>query len=95
MKLAKLPDHSPVRITFVATAMLNNELQKYANLYRDTYGEAKPIADLIPSMLEAFIRSDPAFAKTQRKESTGKQVHRGKQSEQKNASKELPTPNHI
>jgi hypothetical protein len=66
LKLAKLPDRTPVKITFAATPDLNQALHAYAELYRETYGEAEPVPELIPHMLERFLRSDPAFIKTQR-----------------------------
>jgi hypothetical protein len=66
LKLAKLPDRTPVKITFTASPDLNQALHAYAELYRETYGEAEPLPELIPHMLERFIRSDPAFIKAQR-----------------------------
>jgi hypothetical protein len=69
LKLAKLPDRTPVKITITVKPELNSALRDYAVLYRDTYGETESIADLIPFMLEAFLEGDRAFAKA-RKEGT-------------------------
>lgn len=66
LKLAKLPDRTPVKITFTAQPDLNRKLQQYAALYRTTYGEAESVAELIPFMLESFLDSDRAFAKAQK-----------------------------
>jgi hypothetical protein len=66
LKLAKLPDRTPVKITFMASPDLNQALHAYAKLYRDLYGQAESVSDLIPYMLETFLRSDPAFAKARR-----------------------------
>ena len=63
LKLGKLPDRTPVRITITASPELNQGLRDYAALYRATYGEAEAIADLIPFMLAAFLESDRGFAK--------------------------------
>ena len=63
LKLGKLPDRTPVRITITASPELNQGLRDYAALYRATYGEAESIADLIPFMLAAFLESDRGFAK--------------------------------
>lgn len=63
MKLAKLPDRNPVRITFVATPEQNLTLLDYAAFYQATYGETAAVADLVPSMLEALMESDRDFAK--------------------------------
>ena len=63
LKLGKLPDRTPVRITITASPELNQGLRDYAALYRATYGETEAIADLIPFMLAAFLESDRGFAK--------------------------------
>lgn len=63
LKLAKLPDRMPVKITITVSADLNQALHAYAGVYRAIYGEAEPIAELIPFMLDAFLGSDKGFAK--------------------------------
>jgi type IV secretion system protein VirB10 len=63
MKLAKLPDRTPVRITIALTPELNARLAAYTAHYRATYGTAEPVAALIPAMLEAFLAADKGFAK--------------------------------
>ena len=67
LKLGKLPDRTPAKITITVNADLNQALQDYATLYRATYGETETIAELIPFMLEAFLDSDRAFAKARKK----------------------------
>ena len=66
LKLAKLPARTPMRITISVTPDLHRTLEKYAECYRQTYGEAEKIGDLIPFMLEAFLASDKEFAKARR-----------------------------
>ena len=66
LKLARLPDRTPVKITFSATPELAGELAAYARLYAATYGHEEPLAELIPAMLAAFLESDRAFAKARR-----------------------------
>lgn len=66
LKLAKLPDRTPVKITITVGAELNQALRDYAALYRATYGEAETVAELIPFMLEAFLDSDRAFARARK-----------------------------
>ncbi len=63
LKLGKLPDRNTVKITFTASAQLNELLEHYASLYERTYGKQETIADLIPFILEAFITSDAGFRK--------------------------------
>lgn len=66
LKLAKLPDRTPAKITITVNADLNQALRDYAALYRATYGEAETVAELIPFMLEAFLDSDRAFARARK-----------------------------
>ncbi|MAB14849.1 DUF2274 domain-containing protein [Parvibaculum sp.] len=66
LKLGKLPDRTPVKITFIAPPDLNKALQAYAALYRETYGEAESVPELIPYMLQSFLEADRGFAKARK-----------------------------
>ena len=66
LKLGKLPDRTPVKISFVASPELNQALQDYASVYRATYGQAEAVAELVPFMLEAFLDGDRGFAKARK-----------------------------
>lgn len=66
LKLAKLPDRTPTKITITVSADLNQALCDYQKIYAVTYGASEKIADLIPFMLEAFLDSDRAFAKARK-----------------------------
>jgi len=66
LKLGKLPDRTPVKITITVTPDLNQALRDYAAIYRTTYGETESVADLIPFMLAAFLESDRGFAKARK-----------------------------
>jgi len=68
LKLAKLPDRTPVKITITVVPDLNVALGRYAECYRELYDQAETIQTLIPYMLEAFLAGDRGFAKA-RKES--------------------------
>lgn len=61
LKLGKLPDRETVKITFTASTELNRLLEAYAQAYESEYGQKETIADLIPHMLEAFIKADRGF----------------------------------
>jgi len=69
LKLSKLPDRTPVKITITVAPELNAALQAYAEVYRETYGEAEPVATLIPYMLESFLAADRGFTKARRERS--------------------------
>ncbi len=68
LKLPKLPDRTPVKLTITLNPELHQRLQSYAALYRDTYGTPEPVADLIPYMLDAFLDSDRVYAKAQKED---------------------------
>jgi len=64
LRLPRLPDRTPVKISIQVTPHLFADLARYAALYKEAYGQEEAVADLIPSMLTAFLDSDRAFAKT-------------------------------
>lgn len=66
LKLRRLPDRTPVKISFQAAPELASGLQAYADLYHQTYGQAEAVADLIPYMLESFLAGDRAFVAAQK-----------------------------
>ena len=66
LKLGRLPDRTPVKLTISVLPELNQKLVDYAALYETAYGNAEPVAELIPAMLTAFLESDREFAKAQR-----------------------------
>ncbi len=66
LKLSKLPDRTPVKITITVMPELYQALQQYAGVYRATYGEAESISELIPFMLGSFLESDRGFAKARK-----------------------------
>lgn len=61
MKLAKLPDRTPVKMGVVFTPGLAQRLREYADFYAETYGRKEEVAELIPFMLEAFLDGDADF----------------------------------
>ncbi|MFK5978167.1 MAG: DUF2274 domain-containing protein [Rhizobiaceae bacterium] len=66
LKLSKLPDRKTTKITFTASAELNILLANYASAYEAEYGLRESITDLIPHMLETFIKTDRGFQKRRR-----------------------------
>lgn len=63
LKLGKLPDRVPVKLTVAILPNLHQALQDYAALYAQTYGQEESVAELIPAMLASFLESDRAFAR--------------------------------
>ena len=63
IKLAKLRDRTPVKMTISIAPDLAQALSDYAEVYRESYGEAEPVNELIPAMLASFLDSDRGFAR--------------------------------
>jgi hypothetical protein len=63
LKLPRLPDRTPVKLTISIAPDLHLALTDYAAIYQQAYGDEQAIADLVPHMLAAFLASDRGFAK--------------------------------
>lgn len=69
LRLAKLPDRTPVKITIAIPPALNQSLADYAALYARSYGSEESVAELIPAMLGSFLEGDKAFIRWRREAS--------------------------
>ena len=67
LRLGPLPKTETVKVTIVLTTVLRADLERYAALHAQTYGEPIDAATLIPHMLEAFMARDRGFRKTKGK----------------------------
>lgn len=63
LRLGPLPKTETVRFTFNCTKALQAELEHYAALHAQTYGEPVDATTLVPHMLEAFMARDREFKK--------------------------------
>ena len=61
LRLGPLPKTESIKLTFACPASLKADLDRYAALHAQTYGEAVDAATLIPHMLEAFMAGDRGF----------------------------------
>jgi len=61
LRLGPLPKTESVKLTFACPAGLKADLDRYAALHAQTYGEPVDAATLIPHMLEAFMARDRGF----------------------------------
>jgi hypothetical protein len=67
LKLGPLTDDKPVKITIELPAGVHRDLTAYAEALARTTGQAVPApAKLIVPMIERFMATDRAFAKTRR-----------------------------
>lgn len=61
LRLGPLPKTESVKLTFSCPASLKADLDRYAALYAQAYGETVDAMVLIPHMLEAFMAGDRGF----------------------------------
>jgi len=61
LRLGPLPTTTTVKLTFTCPASLKTDLDRYAALHAQTYGETVDAVTLIPHMLEAFMAGDRGF----------------------------------
>lgn len=66
LRLPKLPDRTPVKLTIALSPELNQRLRDYAAAYASAYGCEEPLAELVPAMLAAFLDSDRGFSRRKR-----------------------------
>lgn len=63
LRLGPLPKTETVKLTFTCPASLKADLERYAELHAQTYGEPVDAVTLIPHMLEVFMARDRGFRK--------------------------------
>ncbi|MGL4315007.1 MAG: DUF2274 domain-containing protein [Pseudomonas sp.] len=61
LRLGPLPKTESIKLTFTCPASLREDLDRYAALHAQTYGEPVDAMTLIPHMLEAFMSRDRGF----------------------------------
>lgn len=70
LRLGPLPKTESVKLTFSCPSDLKAELDRYAALHAQTYGEATDALALIPHMLAAFMARDRGFRRVDAKRKT-------------------------
>ena len=66
LRLKKLPDRTPVKVTVSLPPELHEALAEYGELDRESYGQAEPVQELIPAMLASFLEGDRQFVRRRR-----------------------------
>lgn len=61
LRLGPLPKIEMVKLTIVVTSELQANLERYAALHAQSYGETVDVAMLVPHMLQAFMARDRGF----------------------------------
>ena len=66
LRIGKLPDLTPVKMTIQVDPELHQMLQDYARIYNESYDGTVLPAALVPSMLAGFLASDSGFKKARK-----------------------------
>lgn len=66
IKLARLPDRKPVKLTIQISPTLHHQLEQYAAAYETAYGQSEALTDLVPAMLAAYLKDDREFGRNSR-----------------------------
>jgi hypothetical protein len=66
LRLGPLPDTSSMKLTISLSAELKAQLDRYAELHAEAWGDKADVATLIPHMLQTFIARDRAFRQVTR-----------------------------
>ncbi|MFT5331006.1 MAG: hypothetical protein ACI9TB_001351 [Parasphingorhabdus sp.] len=67
LRISKLPDRTPIKLTISVLPDLNDALADYADIYAKAYGQTDPVIELIPEMLQTFLDSDREFKRMRAK----------------------------
>jgi hypothetical protein len=63
IKLSKLPERAPVRLTVNVSPDVGGALGRYADFYAVTYGQKESTANLAAAIIDTFLKSDKAFTR--------------------------------
>ena len=67
LRLGPVPKVESVKLTITIPSSLRNDLDRYAALHSQVFGEPVDAATLIPHMLAAFMERDRGFKALRRK----------------------------
>lgn len=66
LRLQKLPDRKPVKLTLSLDPDLAEALSDYARIYEQAYGAKERAETLAPHMIEGFLAGDTAFKRARK-----------------------------
>lgn len=72
LKLARIPDRTPVKMTILVPPELHETLTAYGAAYQEAYGASVPVTELVPAMLAAFLESDRDFCRARQSPRKGR-----------------------
>lgn len=66
LRIGKLPDLTPVKLTVSLEPEVYRMLEDYARIYGENYGEVVKPAELVPPMVAGFIATDNGFKRSRK-----------------------------
>ena len=66
LRIAKLPDLTPVKLTVSLEPEIHKMLEDYARIYSDSYGESVRLAELVPSIIAGSLATDNGFKRARK-----------------------------
>jgi len=66
LRLSKIPDRTPAKLTILLDSDILAALNDYAEIYEAAYGKREKIEQLAPEMIEIFLNSDGAFKRARK-----------------------------
>jgi len=66
LRLGKLPDRTPAKLTILLDPDVLTLLKDYAEIYEAAYGKRERIEQLAPEMIEIFLNSDAGFKRARK-----------------------------
>ena len=66
LRIGKLPDLTPVKLTVSLEPEVHKMLEDYARIYGDSYGERVKPAELIPAIITGFLAIDNGFKRARK-----------------------------
>ncbi|MGB6229079.1 MAG: DUF2274 domain-containing protein [Litorimonas sp.] len=66
LRIGKLPDLTPVKMTIHVDPNTHRGLEDYARIYAQSYGETVEPSALVPTMLASFLASDAGFKRARK-----------------------------
>lgn len=66
LRIGKLPNLTPIKLTISLNREVYEMLEDYARVYGDSYGEAVKPAELIPFIIKGFLATDNGFKRARK-----------------------------
>lgn len=66
LKIGRLPDTTPVKLSIEVDPDTHADLELYARIYECTYDDKVDVKALIPTMLQSFLASDTGFKRARK-----------------------------